>query len=203
VSFYDAVILPRLIDFAMRSRETAAERARVVPRATGVVVEVGIGSGLNLPLYGPCVERVIGVDRSPKLLAMTRDRARAATVSVETIDASAERIPLPDATGDTVVTTWTVCSIHDADRALREMRRVLKPGGRLLFLEHGRAPDARVRAWQDRLTPLWRRCAGGCHLNRDIPRLVTAAGFRIEDVDAGYSAVGPRPFAYLYRGSAV
>ena len=186
----------------MRSRETRAERAKVVPQARGVVVEIGIGSGLNLPLYGADVERVIGVDPSPKLLAMTRERATHVRFPVDMVEASAESVPLPTATADTVVTTWTLCSIPDTTRALAEARRVLKTRGRLLFIEHGRAPDAGVRAWQDRLTPLWRHLAGGCQLNRDIPRILTTAGFRIDDLDAGYSDVGPRPFAYLYRGSA-
>lgn len=202
MSFYQAVVLPWLIDRAMRSKETTAERAKIVPRAEGVVVEIGIGSGLNLPLYGARVERLIGIDPSPKLLSMTRRRAPAVRFAVEAIEASAELVPLPDATADTVVTTWTLCSIPDGARALGEMKRLLKPGGRLLFIEHGRAPDRGVRAWQDRLTPWWRHLAGGCHLNRDIRHLVTAAGFRIDDLDASYSDVGPRPFAYLYRGVA-
>lgn len=202
MSFYERVVLPWLIDLAMRSKQTTAERAKVVPRATGVVVEIGIGSGLNLPLYAAGVERVIGVDPSAKLLAMTRDRTRSVRFPVDTIEASAESVPLSSATADTVVTTWTLCSIPDAARAVGEMKRLLRPGGRLLFIEHGRAPDDGVRVWQDRITPVWRRVAGGCHLNRDITRLVSAAGFRIEELDASYSDVGPRPFAFLYRGVA-
>jgi ubiquinone/menaquinone biosynthesis C-methylase UbiE len=115
--------------------------------------------------------------------------------------ASAERLPFADAAFDTAVMTWTLCSIPDADRALAEVRRVLRPAGTLLFIEHGRAPDARVRAWQDRLTPAWRPISGGCHLNRPIARLVTAAGFRLVEMDEGYIA-GLRPFTYLYRGVA-
>ena len=202
MGFYWRVVLPWLIDRAMRSKETTAERAKVIPRAKGVVVEIGIGSGLNLPLYGPAVERVIGVDPSVKLLAMARRRARQAAFTVETVEASGEVVPLPSATADTVVTTWTLCSISDTARVLREVERLLRPGGRLLFVEHGRAPESGVRVWQDRLTPLWRRLAGGCELNRDIPQLITAAGFRIDELDASYSAQGPRPFAYLYRGVA-
>lgn len=202
MSVYQAVVLPWLIDRAMRSKETTAERAKVVPHARGIVVEIGIGSGLNLPVYGPGVERVIGIDPSPKLLAMARRRARAVRFPVEAIEASAEDVPLPAASADTVVTTWTLCSIPDAVRALGEMKRLLKPGGHLLFVEHGRAPDRGVRVWQNRITPCWRHLAGGCELNRDIPRLVTAAGFRIDELDASYSDVGPRPFAYLYRGVA-
>jgi ubiquinone/menaquinone biosynthesis C-methylase UbiE len=202
VSFYGAHVLPWLIDRGMRSKAIAAERARVVPRAKGIVVEIGVGSGLNLPLYGAAVERVLGVDPSPKLLSMTRRRARAARVPVQAIEASAESVPVASAIADTVVTTWTLCSIAEIGVALAEIRRLLKPGGRLLFIEHGRAPDASVRAWQDRITPLWRHVAGGCHLDRDVPRLLAAGGFRIDDLDASYSDVGPRPFAYLYRGSA-
>ena len=202
VSFYGRLILPRLLDRAMRSKEITAERAKLVPRATGVVIEIGIGSGLNLPYYGRGVERLVGVDPSATLLAMTRERARAARFAVAMIEASAESVPLASGMAETVVTTWTLCSIRDAARGLAEMKRLLKPGGRLLFIEHGRAPDAGVRAWQDRITPVWRHLAGGCHLNRDIPGLLGTAGFRIDALDASYGDVGPRPFAFLYRGSA-
>ena len=179
MSFYGRVILPRLLDLAMRSSQITAERAKLVPRATGLVVEIGIGSGLNLPYYGDGVERLIGVDPSTKLLAMTRGRSRAARFGVATIESSAESVPLSSGIAETVVMTWALCSIRDAAPALRETRRLLKPGGRLLFIEHGRAPDAKVRAWQDRITPLWRHVAGGCHLNRDVPELLAAAGFQV------------------------
>jgi ubiquinone/menaquinone biosynthesis C-methylase UbiE len=160
----------------MRNKHLAAYRDRVVPAATGRVLEVGIGSGLNLPRYSPHVQQVIGLEPSPKLLSMAQHIGRQ-SFPVGLIEGSAEDIPLEDATVDTVVTTWTLCTIPDAGRALSEMRRVLKPGGRLLFVEHGRAPDPNVVWWQDRLTPMWKRLGGGCHLNRAIETLIQ--GLRI------------------------
>lgn len=198
---YECHVLPWLIALAMRSPAIARERARLLPRASGRVVEIGVGSGLNLPFYGEAVDGVIGLDPSMRLLGMTRQRAARATFPVELVQGSAEHLPLRDGLADTVVSTWTLCSVPDPDRALREVGRVLKPDGRLLFVEHGRAPDNRVRAWQDRLTPAWSRVAGGCHLNRAIPSLVAAAGFRITELEVGYGA-GPRPLSYLYRGLA-
>ena len=202
MNFYERHVLPRLIDFAMRAKAAAAERQKRVPDAAGVVVEIGVGSGLNFPVYGPHVARVIGIDPSPKLLGMARARAGDARCPVELLESSAEAVPLPDGSADTVLTTWTLCSIAQPERALREMKRLLKPGGRLVFIEHGRAPDAGVRAWQDRLTPWWRGVAGGCELNRDIPALLARAGFSISELEQSYSAEGPRPFSYLYRGVA-
>jgi ubiquinone/menaquinone biosynthesis C-methylase UbiE len=199
--FYDTYVLPWLIDVAMRAKAPSAERAKRVPQATGVVVEIGVGSGLNFAVYGPHVARVIGIDPSPRLLTMARARTGDARCPVELIESSAEAVPLPDASADTVLTTWTLCSIAQPERALHEMKRLLKPEGRLVFIEHGRAPDASVRAWQDRLTPWWRRVAGGCELNRHIPALLTGAGFRVSELDQSYSD-GPRPFSYLYRGVA-
>jgi ubiquinone/menaquinone biosynthesis C-methylase UbiE len=140
------------------------------------VLEIGIGSGLNLPYYGTTVEQVTGLDPSPKLLAMAREAARRASVPLELIENSAESIPLYNRSIDTVVTTWTMCSIPDVQRALGEMRRILKPGGHLLFVEHGRAPEPGVRRWQHRLTPVSRRIGGGCHLNRAISELIEGAG---------------------------
>jgi ubiquinone/menaquinone biosynthesis C-methylase UbiE len=201
MGLYARHVLPRLIDLVMQAPPQAAERARIVPRARGRVIEIGFGSGLNLALYGGDVTGVAAVDPSRELWQLARPRVAHARFPVEFTEASAERLPFEPASFDTAVTTWTVCSIPDAAAALRELRRVLAPDGALLFIEHGRAPDASVRAWQARLTPLWRRIAGGCHLDRPIADLVTAAGFRIEHLDQGY-ATGPRPFAYLYRGHA-
>lgn len=201
MSYYERYVLPWLIHLAMRAKAVTAERAGIVPQASGVVVEVGIGSGLNLPFYEPRVQRLYALDPSATLLRMARRRARRLPVPVEWIEGPAEAIPLDDRIADTVVTTWTLCTIPDPLRALGEMRRVLKPEGRLLFIEHGRAPEPAVRAWQDRLTPLWRRVAGGCHLNRRIGDVLRAGGFDLESLSAGYG-VGPRPLAYLYRGVA-
>lgn len=201
MGLYQDRILPYLIHLAMRQRNLAAYRRRVIPAAAGRVLEIGIGSGLNLPFYGARVERVIGLDPSAKLLSMARNAAGKISLPVETIENSAETIPLYNRSVDTVVTTWMLCSIPDAHRALAEMRRVLKPGGRLLFVEHGLAPEAGVRRWQDRLTPVWRRIGGGCHLNRAIGDLIEGAGFRIERLETGYMR-GPKPMTFMYEGAA-
>lgn len=201
MGLYQKHVLPFLIHLSMRQRNLAPYRARVVPAAEGRVLEIGIGSGLNLPYYGATVEQVIGLDPSPKLLAMTRESARRTSVPLELIESSAEAIPLYNRSIDTVVTSWTMCSIPDVQQALGEIRRVLKPGGRLLFVEHGRAPEPGVRRWQDRLTPVWRRIGGGCHLNRAISELIENAGFRIERLETGYMR-GLRPMTFMYEGRA-
>lgn len=201
MDFYQNQILPFLINLVMRQKKLAAYRTRVIGAAEGRVLEIGIGSGLNLPLYNANVERVIGLDPSPKLLTMARKAGRRASTSIEFVEGSAETIPLETASVDTVVTTWTLCSIPDALRALSEMRRVLKPGGRLLFVEHGRAPEARVRWWQDHLQPVWKPMAGGCHLNRAIGELIETAGFHIEHLDTGYMDA-LKPISFMYEGSA-
>lgn len=201
MGFYANRIVPVLIDLSMRNRRLQPYRERVVGGAEGRVLEIGVGSGLNLPTYTANVEQVIGLDPSPRLLAKAREVTHRAATSVEFIESSAEAIPLEEASVDTVVTTWTLCSIPDAPRALAEMRRVLRPSGRLLFVEHGRAPDAGVLWWQDRLTPIWRRLGGGCHLNRPIGELIQGAGFRIERLDTGYMR-GPKPMTFMYEGGA-
>jgi ubiquinone/menaquinone biosynthesis C-methylase UbiE len=198
---YERYCLPWLIHLAMRTKAAGAERARIVPLATGTVVEIGAGSGLNLPYYGPQVERLYALDPSATLLRMAQRAAARETRTVTWLEGQAEAIPLDPGIADTVVTTWTLCSIADPIRALGEVRRVLKPDGRLLFIEHGRAPDPGVRRWQARLTPTWRWVGGGCHLDRPIDSLLQAAGFELETLSTGYG-VGPRPFAYLYRGMA-
>jgi len=201
MGFYQNQIVPRLINLSMRQRNLAAYRHRVVPAAEGRVLEIGVGSGHNLPFYTQKVELVMGLDPSPKLLSMARRAARPASIPFGFIEGSAEAIPLEDGSVDTVVTTWTLCSIPDASRSLHEMHRVLKPAGRLLFVEHGRAPEPNVRRWQDRLTPVWKRVGGGCHLNRAIGTLIESAGFQFERIETGYMR-GPRPMTFMYEGSA-
>jgi ubiquinone/menaquinone biosynthesis C-methylase UbiE len=186
----------------MRNKTAREERARFVPRASGKVLEVGIGSGLNLPYYAAGVERVVGIDPSLELWRMARRRVGHTPFPVEFVGRSAESIPAGDGTFDTVVVTWALCSIPDPLRALGEMRRVLKPGGRLIFVEHGRSPDERVAARQERLTPLWKRLGGGCHLNRRIDELILGAGFRIAEMERGYGQ-GVKALAFLYKGVAL
>lgn len=164
------------------------------------MLEIGVGSGLNLPLY-EAATHVIGLEPSLSLLAMARDVAAGLGRSIELVEGVAEVIPLPDQSIDTVVSTWTMCSIPDLARALREMRRVLKPGGRLVFAEHGRSSDHAVVRWQDGLTPIWKRIGGGCHLNRPIDQLIQGTGFRLEQIHTGYME-GPRPMTFMYEGVA-
>ncbi|HEV2356791.1 MAG TPA: class I SAM-dependent methyltransferase [bacterium] len=200
MAFYSDFVLPRLCDLAMRNRQLLPYRKRVVGSARGRVLEIGAGSGLNLPFYGS-VREILALEPVPRLIAMAR-RATSATVPVTFIEGSAEAIPLEDGTVDTVVTTWTLCSIPDADVALHEMRRVLRPGGRLVFVEHGLATEENVRRWQDRLTPLWRRVSGGCHLNRPIRAMIEGSGFRLERLETGYLP-GPKMLNFTHEGSAV
>jgi len=201
MGFYARHVLPHIIDLAMRNSETTRLRADWIPRARGDVLEVGIGSGLNLPFYSSQVQRVCGVDPSLELQQMARKRASGA-VELQFLSQSAEG-PLPLSSGsiDTVVVTWSLCSIPDASQALRQMKRVLRLGGHLIFLEHGRAPDPAVVAWQDRLTPVWKHVTGGCHLNRKIDALISSAGFEIIELRTGYLP-GPRPMTYTYQGMA-
>jgi ubiquinone/menaquinone biosynthesis C-methylase UbiE len=201
MGFYQNQIIPLLIDLTMRQRNLAAYRSRVVPAAGGRVLEIGIGSGLNLPFYSRNAKHVIGLDPSSKLLSMARRNLRPNLSPVELIEGSAEAIPLDNGSVDTVVTTWTLCSIPDAGRALSEMYRVLNTAGRLLFVEHGRAPEPNVCWWQDHLTPVWKRLGGGCHLNRAIKMLIEDAGFRFEHCETGYMR-GPKPMTFMYEGSA-
>jgi ubiquinone/menaquinone biosynthesis C-methylase UbiE len=199
MGFYHNQIVPHLVNLAMRNRLLKTYRERIVPLAQGRVLEIGIGSGMNLPFYTDRATEMLGLEPHPKLVDMAsqkwhRDRMRL-------IEGSAESIPLASASIDTVVTTWTLCSIPDVARALSEVRRVLSPSGQLLLVEHGLAPDERVRKWQHRLTPLWRRLAGGCHLDRPIPELVESAGFRMTRLETGYMQ-GPKPMTFMYEGIA-
>lgn len=202
MGIYARFVLPALIDLAMRNPEATRLRAARIPAARGEVLELGIGSGLNLPFYSAEVRRVIGVDPSRELQKRAEKRARALRFAVDFLSCSAEGpLPLEDASVDTAVTTWTLCSIPDPLRALREVHRILKPEGRLIFVEHGRAPDWQVSRWQERLTPVWSRLAGGCRLDRKIDELLAEAGFEIAELCTSYLR-GPRPFTYTYQGFA-
>lgn len=202
MGFYDRSILPRLLEYAMKDRPIMRQRAKVVPLAHGRVLEVGIGTGLNLAFYDKSkVEKVIGIDPHPELNTMARKRAEEAGVDVDWLVQSSERIPLPDHSVDSIVITYTMCSIPDVASALLEMARVMKPGSSMFFSEHGIAPDAGVRKWQNRLDPLWGKIAGGCHINRDVPKMLTDAGLEIREIDTMYLP-GPRPLTFNYWGRA-
>jgi len=200
---YARYVLPRLTDLTMSRKVLLPYRQRVIGGAAGRVLEIGIGSGLNLPLYGDAVEEVIGVDVSPELLAMAERAAQRRGLRVRLLEGSAEHLPstIADRSVDTVVITWAMCSIPDLAAALVEAHRVLRLNGSLRFVEHGRSPDTSVAWWQDRLTPLWRRCSGGCHLNRKTDDLLRSVGFRLTHLATGY-APGPRPMAFMYEGQA-
>jgi len=201
MNWYDRVVLPYLIDMACGMPMVQQQRRQVVPGAHGRVLEVGMGTGRNLAFYDRSrVSRLVGVDPALQMHRLAKKRSRQAGIEVELMGLSAEQLPTEDASFDTVVCTYTLCSIPDAAQALREMRRVLVPGGKLLFCEHGRAPDASVRRWQERLQPIWGALAGGCHLGRDIPGLLDAAGF-VSKTQSAYLP-GPRPMTFHYWGEA-
>lgn len=198
---YQRWLLPRLINWSMRNRDLAAYRERLVAAAWGRVLEIGVGSGLNLPFYTGAAQIVLGLDPAGALLRMARRKLTEAPCPVLLLAGSAEAIPLKDGSVDTIVMTWTLCSIPDPHRALQEMRRVLRPDGELLFVEHGLAPEPRVEAWQHRLTPIWSRIGGGCHLDRPMDRLVASAGFEITELRKGYMN-RLKPMTFMYEGSA-
>lgn len=199
---YDRHVLPHLIETACSVGQVMKMRAQLVPQAEGRVLELGIGTGLNLGFYDPQrVSTVIGVDPAAGMHAHARRRAAQISIPVETVALELGEIQAEAASFDTIVCTFTLCSIPDLAPVFSEMRRVLKPDGRFLFSEHGRAPEAAVVRWQDRLTPMWKPFSGGCHLNRDIPALIRAGGFVIEDLQAGYLK-GLKPMNFYYRGWA-
>ena len=203
MGFYSDRILPRCIDMGCAAKPISKQREKVVPQAEGRILEVGMGSGLNIPFYSvEKVELVWGLEPSAGMRKKARPRVDAAPFELHMLDLPGEEIPLDDNSADTVVLTYTLCTIPGWKAALEQMRRVLKPGGRLLFSEHGRAPDDNVRRWQDRIDPIWTRLAGGCHLNRDIPRLLREGGFNIGELDTMYLPSTPRIAGFTYWGYA-
>ncbi len=202
MGLYGKYVLPRVVHLACSARPNMRQREKLVPLASGRVLEVGMGSGLNLPFYDARrVTKVWGLEPSPEMSKMASAAVEAVAFDVEFVSAGGEQIPLDSESFDTVLMTFTLCTIPDAERALREIARVLKRGGQLLFCEHGAAPDAGVRRWQNRINPLWRRLAGGCHLNRDIPGLIRCGGFEITRMDTMYIP-GWRPASFNYWGAA-
>ncbi len=202
MSFYRDHVVPHLLNAVMRHPEMQPYRHRVVGAATGRVLEVGMGSGLNFALYPQGVTEIIGLEPGHKLVALARRNAGKAPAPVSFLETGAETIPLESGSVDTVVMTWVLCHVPQESQAVQEIRRVLKPGGQLLFVEHGRAPEAGVSKWQDRLTPAWKRLAGGCRLNLSPDQLVTGGGLRLDRLATGYMK-GPKPMAYMYEGRAV
>lgn len=202
MGIYGKYFLPRLVHLTCGGAPLMKQREKVVPMAEGLVLEIGIGSGLNIPFYsGDRVHRLWGLDPSRELWAMAEKSVKTAGFDVQFIQGSAEKIPLDDASMDTILVTYALCTIPNVLPALGEMRRVLKPRGNLIFCEHGSAPDQGVVRWQKRINPLWKVVSGGCHLNRPIPSLIERSGFRIEMIESMYIP-GWKPASFNYWGSA-
>jgi ubiquinone/menaquinone biosynthesis C-methylase UbiE len=202
-SLYDRFILPKLLSCACSSSPIMRQRQKVVPRAEGRVLELGVGMGLNLAFYDPGkVSAVVGIDPAAELRAVALAAPRDPRLAVSVEDGDAENLPFEAASFDTVVCTFTLCSVCTPAAALSEARRVLKPKGRLLFCEHGLAPDPGTAKWQRRIEPIWKRIAGGCHLTRPISSAIAAAGFRVEDMDSMYVPKTPKIAAWNEWGSA-
>jgi len=201
MGLYGKWVVPRLVDLAMRNHLLDFYRRTAINSARGLVLEIGVGSGLNISLYNPSMGRVVGLDPSPELLSLARKRSAQALVPISLIRASAENLPFADAAFDGIVMTWTLCSIPNPIAALDEMRRVLKPG-RAIGIRRARPvagyPGGSV---QHRLTPYWKRISGGCHLDRKMDDLISGAGFQIDAVEIGYMK-GPKPWTFMYQGSA-
>lgn len=202
MGFYDEKILPRFINLACSSKPSMKQREKIVPHAAGDVLEIGFGSGLNVPFYDKQkVRKIFGLEPSEGMRKLAEERISESGLDIELIDLPGEEIPLEANSVDTVLITYTLCTIPDVAAALEGMRRVLKPGGKLLFSEHGKAPDESVIRWQNRLNPAWRKIGGGCNMNRDIPAMILEGGFRITEDERMY-VPGPRIFSYTYWGSA-
>lgn len=204
MSFYEDRILPHIIDCACSMGQVMKLRSQVVPRARGRVLEVGMGSAINLQFYrADQVEMVYGLEPSEGMRRKARPNLEKSPVTVEWLDLPGEKIPLENESVDTVLLTFTLCTIPDWHAALGQMWRVLKPGGELLFLEHGESPDEGTRKWQHRITPGWKKLAGGCHLNRHIADLIREGGFQIEELENLYIPKAPRVAGYIYKGRAI
>ena len=202
MSLYREQVFPRVMNAVMANARMAQTRARVCAAVRGDVVEIGFGTGLNLPHLTPAVTRLRAVEPSGLGVRLAADRIATAPFPVEVAGLDGQSLPFEDASADEVLCTWSLCTIPDPVRAVQEVRRVLRPGGRMHFVEHGRAPDESVRRWQDRLNGIQRRLACGCHLNRDIPALIEAAGMRIERLDTYYGKGEPKPYGAMYEGVA-
>ena len=203
LSFYDKYILPKFLNCACGSKPINYQREKIVPLAEGTVLDVGIGSGLNIPYYNKSkIKYLYGLDPSIELLNLAKPLAKKNELEIEFLECGAEAIPLPNDSIDTVVITYTLCTIPDTQLSNEEIMRVLKPNGKLLFCEHGLAPDINVVKWQKRINPIWNKIAGGCNLNRDIPKLITSSGFKISNMEEMYLPSTPKFAGYNYWGVA-
>jgi ubiquinone/menaquinone biosynthesis C-methylase UbiE len=203
MGFYSRHILPRLLDTAMSAKPITYQRKKVVPRAQGRVLEIGFGAGHNLPFYDPAkVERLWALEPAAEMRARSAERAAASPIPLEYLGLPGEQIPLDNDAADTILITYTLCTIPDVMKALGEMRRVMKPSGRMIFCEHGEAPDESVARWQRRITPVWKAIGGGCHVGRAIPKLIRDAGFKVEDMETMYLPGTLRFAGFTYWGSA-
>ena len=203
MSFYDKYILPKFLNCACGTKPINYQREKIVPLAKGIVLDIGIGSGLNIPFYNKSnIDRLYGLDPSEELLKIAKPLAKKNELEIEFLQCGAEAIPLPDQSIDTVLITYTMCTIPDIKLSNSEIMRVLKPEGQLLFCEHGLAPDKNIAKWQRRINPIWSKIAGGCNLNRDIPKLITSSGFKISNMEEMYLPSTPKFAGYNYWGVA-
>ena len=203
MGFYDKYILPKFLNCACGTKPINYQRGKIVPLAKGIVLDIGIGSGLNIPFYNKSnIDHFYGLDPSEELLKIAKSLAKKNELEIEFLQCGAEAIPLPDQSIDTVLITYTMCTIPDIKLSNSEIMRVLKPGGQLLFCEHGLAPDKNIAKWQRRINPIWRMIAGGCNLNRDIPKLITSSGFKISNMEEMYLPSTPKFAGYNYWGVA-
>lgn len=203
MGFYNKYILPKFLNCACGTKPINFQRDKIVPLAKGIVLDVGIGSGLNIPFYNKSkIDHLYGLDPSDELLKIAKSIAEKHELEIEFLECGAEAIPLPDNSIDTVLITYTMCTIPDVELSNLEIMRVLKPEGQLLFCEHGLAPDKNIVKWQRRINPIWNKIAGGCNLNRDIPKLITSSGFKILDMEEMYLPSTPKFAGYNYWGVA-
>ena len=203
MGFYNKYILPKFLNCACGSKPINFQREKIVPLAEGVVLDIGIGSGLNIPFYNKSkIDYLYGLDPSDELLKIAKTIAKKNEFEIKFLQCGAEAIPLPDNSIDTVLITYTMCTMQDVELSNKEIMRVLKPEGQLLFIEHGLAPDKNVVKWQRRINPIWNKIAGGCNLNRDIPKLITSSGFKILNMEEMYLPSTPKFAGYNYWGIA-
>ena len=203
MSFYNKYILPKVLNCTCASKPINYQRDKIVPLAEGVVLDIGIGSGLNIPFYNKTkIKQLYGLDPSKELLDIAKSVAKKENLEIEFLECGAESIPLPSKSIDTVLITYTMCTISDVALSNSEIIRVLKDDGKLLFCEHGLAPDKNIAKWQKRINPLWSKIAGGCNLNRDIPNLISSSGFKILNMEEMYLPSTPKFAGYNYWGVA-